>query len=220
VSHASYPRRDVDDTAAVPLTRAERRDRATADTRDAILGAARARLLADGYANLSTRAVAEAAGVPLSQIHYHYGSKQQLILAVLAAENERLLERQARMYAGPEPLWRHWEMACDYLEEDLSSGYVRVLQEMVAAGWSDETVAAAVRGLLGGWYRLLADVARREAERVGGLGPFTPEEVSMLMGLPFMGAEAAILLGMDEREFPARSALRKIGALIRDAQAR
>ena len=220
MSHASYPRRDVDDTAAVPLTRAERRDRATADTRDAILGAARARLLADGYANLSTRAVAEAAGVPLSQIHYHYGSKQQLILAVLAAENERLLERQARMYAGPEPLWRHWEMACDYLEEDLSSGYVRVLQEMVAAGWSDETVAAAVRGLLGGWYRLLADVARREAERVGGLGPFTPEEVSMLMGLPFMGAEAAILLGMDEREFPARSALRKIGALIRDAQAR
>ena len=220
MSHASYPRRDVDDTAAAPLTRAERRDRATADTRDAILGAARARLLADGYANLSTRAVAEAAGVPLSQIHYHYGSKQQLILAVLAAENERLLERQARMYAGPEPLWRHWEMACDYLEEDLASGYVRVLQEMVAAGWSDETVAAAVRGLLGGWYRLLADVARREAERVGGLGPFTPEEVSMLMGLPFMGAEAAILLGMDEREFPARSALRKIGALIRDAQAR
>ena len=220
MSHASYPRRDVDDTAASPLTRAERRDRATADTRDAILGAARARLLADGYANLSTRAVAEAAGVPLSQIHYHYGSKQQLILAVLAAENERLLERQARMYAGPEPLWRHWEMACDYLEEDLASGYVRVLQEMVAAGWSDETVAAAVRGLLAGWYRLLADVARREAERVGGLGPFTPEEVSMLMGLPFMGAEAAILLGMDEREFPARSALRKIGALIRDAQAR
>jgi AcrR family transcriptional regulator len=220
VSSASYPRRDVDDTAAAPLTRAERRDRATADTRDAILGAARARLLADGYANLSTRAVAEAAGVPLSQIHYHYGSRQQLILAVLAAENERLLERQARMYSGPEPLWRHWEMACDYLEEDLASGYVRVLQEMIAAGWSDQTVAAAVRDLLGGWYRLLASVARREAERLGGLGPFTPEEVSMLMGLPFMGAEAAILLGMDEREFPARSALRKIGTLIRDAQAR
>ena len=79
-------------------------------------------------------------------------------------------------------------------------------------------MAAAVRDLLGGWYRLLGDVARREAERLGGLGPFTPDEVSMLMGMPFMGAEAAILLGMDEREFPARSALRKIGALIRDAE--
>ena len=71
-------------------------DQATADTRASILAAARACLLAEGYANLSTRRVAEAAGVPLSQIHYHFGSKQQLILAVLEAENERLLERQRR----------------------------------------------------------------------------------------------------------------------------
>ncbi|HET7829993.1 MAG TPA: helix-turn-helix domain-containing protein [Candidatus Limnocylindrales bacterium] len=208
----------MDGTEAAPISRAERRQQATADTRAAILDAARSTLLAVGYANLSTRAVAEAAEVPLSQIHYHFGSKQQLILAVLEAENARLLDRQRRMYEGPEPLSRHWEMACDFLDEDLESGYVRVLQEMIAAGWSDAAVAAAVRELMAGWYRLLADVARREAERRGGLGPFTPEEVAMLMGLPFMGAEGAILLGMDEREFPARSALRKIGALIADAE--
>ena len=33
--------------------------------------------------------------MPLSQIHYYFGSKQQLILAVLAAENERLLDASA-----------------------------------------------------------------------------------------------------------------------------
>jgi hypothetical protein len=36
------------------------------------------------------------------------------------------------------------------------------------------------------------------------------------MGLPFMGAEAAILLGIPESEVPTRSALRKIGVLLRD----
>ena len=36
------------------------------DTRRRILDAAKARLLADGYAGLSTRKVAEEAGVPLS----------------------------------------------------------------------------------------------------------------------------------------------------------
>jgi AcrR family transcriptional regulator len=218
VRDPSYAPRTVDSDTVAPITRAERRGQATADTRASILAAARARLLAEGYANLSTRAVADAAGVPLSQIHYHYGSKQQLILAVLDAENERLLHRQRRMYEGPEPLSRHWELACDFLDEDLESGYVRVLQEMIAAGWSDQVVASAVRDLLGAWYRLLGDVARREAQRLGGLGPFTPEEVAMLMGLPFMGAEGALLLGMDEREFPVRSALRKIGALIVDAE--
>jgi AcrR family transcriptional regulator len=210
----------MDEAATTPITRAERRGQATAETRTTILDAARARLLADGYANLSTRSVADAAGVPLSQIHYHFGSKQQLILAVLEVENQRLLERQARMYAGPEPLSRHWELACEFLDEDLESGYVRLLHEMIAAGWSDSGVAAAVRALLGGWYRLLADVARREAERLGGLGPFTPAEVAMLMGMPFIGAESAILLGLDEAEFPARSALRKLGTLIRSLEGR
>jgi AcrR family transcriptional regulator len=220
VTSPTYPRGTVDATSSAPMTRAQRRDLATAETRAAILDAARARLLEVGYANLATRAVADAAGVPLSQIHYHFGSKQQLILAVLEVENQRLLERQRRMYAGPEPLSRHWELACEFLDEDLESGYVRVLHEMIAAGWSDTEVAAAVRELIGAWYRLLGDVARREAERLGGLGPFTPDEVAMLMGMPFIGAEAQLLLGLDETEFPARSALRKLGALIGSLEAR
>jgi AcrR family transcriptional regulator len=208
-------RTDAAGAAGTAPTRAERREQATADTRASILDAARATLLAVGYANLSTRAVAEAADVPLSQIHYHFGSKQQLILAVLAAQNDQLLDRQRTMFAGEEPLWRQWERACDYLDEDVSSGYVRVLQEMVAAGWSDAEVAAAVRSYLGGWFELLEDVAARTAERLGELGPFTPAEVSALMGVPFMGAETMILLGFPESGLPVRSALRKIGRLIR-----
>jgi AcrR family transcriptional regulator len=204
------------DGAVVPAPGRARRD--SADTRTTIVEAARACLLRDGYARLSTRSVAVEAGVPLSQIHYHFGSKQELILAVLAAQNERLLERQAAMYAGPEPLWKQWLRACDFLEADLESGYVRILQEMIAAGWSDPKLAASVRELLGGWFALLTDVARREHMRLGGLGPFTPEEVAALMGLPFLGAEAAILLGFPESDMPTRSALRKVGEVIRDLE--
>jgi AcrR family transcriptional regulator len=205
----------VDAPGTEPLTRAERRDRATTDTRTSILEAARACLLGDGYAQLSTRRVAEAAGVPLSQIHYHFGSKQQLILAVLEAENARLLERQAAMFAGPEPLWQHWERACEFLDDDLESGYVRILQEMIAAGWSDAEVAARVREYQMGWYRLLSKVAADASDRLGGLGPFSADELAALMGLPFIGAEEFILLGIPESELPARSALRKIGQVIR-----
>ena len=200
-----------------PGTRAERRDRATAETRAAILAAARERLLADGYANLSTRHVAESAEVPLSQIHYHFGSKLRLILGVLAAENDRLLERQRSIFDAPEPLWVRWDRACDNLETDVASGYVRILQEMIAAGWSDATVATAVRDILEGWYVLLAGVARREEERGTDLAGFTADEVAALMGTPFLGAEELILLGMPESTIPIRSALRKVGVLLRHA---
>ena len=73
-------------------------------TSQVILEAARTRLLADGYARLSTRKVAQEAGVPLSQLHYHFGSKGGLVLALLEAENQRRLARQAAMYAEDTPL--------------------------------------------------------------------------------------------------------------------
>ena len=205
----------VDATTSGGRSRAERRDQATADTKTAIIGAARERLLADGYANLSTRAVAEAAGVPLSQIHYHFGSKRQLILAVLDAETVRLLERQREMFDTPQPLWVRWERACDFLDADIESGYVRILQEMIAAGWSDPEVADAVRRVMGGWYGLLEEVAQREVERGVDFGEFTPGEVASLMGTPFIGAEELILLGVSESTLPMRSALRKVGRLLR-----
>lgn len=100
-----YPHPMVDAGRTEPQTRAERRGQATADTRATILRAARDCILAEGYGSLSTRRVADTAGVPLSQIHYHYGSKQQLVLAVLADQNARLLDRQREMFDSPEPLW-------------------------------------------------------------------------------------------------------------------
>jgi AcrR family transcriptional regulator len=188
------------------------------DTRLVIVEAARTRLLDDGHAGLSTRKVAETAGVPLSQVHYHFGSKQGLLLAVLAEENRRRLERQARMYSSERPLWQRYEQACDFLEDDLDSGYVRVLQEMIAEGWANEGIAEAVRELLGGWYELLFGVAEQAEARYGPLGPFTAREAATLIGNAFLGSEALILLGFDRDDLPVRTALRRIGVLIRQLE--
>ena len=185
------------------------------ETRTRILAATKTSLLQVGYAKLSTRVIAETAGVPLSQIHYHFGSKQRLVLELLDQENRRLLGRQAAMFGSDMPLWKQWEQACDFLDDDLESGYVRVLQEMTAAGWSDPEIARAVGQDIRGWFDLLVDVARRAEERFGTLGPFRPEEVAALAGLPFLGAETVILLGLDDTVIAARSALHKVGDVLR-----
>lgn len=184
-------------------------------TRTVILSAAKEALVESGYSALSTRSIAQRAGVPLSQIHYHFGTKQNLVLEVLEEENRKLLERQSRLYTSDMPLWKQWEQACDFLDDDLSSGYVRVLQEMTAAGWGDDEIAAAVRSNLQGWMDLLTETARRASDVLGGLGPFSPSEVAVLAGAPFLGIEALILLGFDESELPMRSALRKVGDVLR-----
>jgi AcrR family transcriptional regulator len=183
-----------------------------------IMEAARARLLADGYARLSTRAVAEAAGVPLSQIHYHFGSKHGLVLALLDHENRRLVDRQRDMYAADAPLWKRYEQACDFLDDDLASGFVRVLQEMIAAGWSDDEVARQVVNLLRGWFDVLAEVAREAERRFGRLGPFTAEDIAGLVGLSFLGGEAVVLLGDEQWGLRVRSWLRSVGGFLRQVE--
>ena len=184
-------------------------------TREHIVEAARTGLLRDGYAKLSTRRVADVAQVPLSQLHYHFGGKQRLILSVLERENERLLERQSRMYGEDRPLWERYDQACDFLDEDVASGYVRVLQEMVAAGWSDGEIANAVRRLLNGWFQLLTEVAAEAERKHGPIGPFSAAEMGSLICLMFLGGEAMLLLGVESEQIPIRSALRRFGDLVR-----
>ena len=188
------------------------------DTREEILAAARRCLLRDGWANLSTRAIAEEAGLRMGHLHYHFGSKRNLVLALLDAENQRRLDRQERMYRDDAPLWKQWEQACDFLEDDLDSGYVRILQEMIAAGWSEPDIAERVQAMILGWYELLVSVAERAERELGSFGPFTPSEVAALAGDAFIGAEALLLLADGEPRMPHRSALRKIAEVIRLAE--
>lgn len=189
-----------------------------AGTRRQLLAAAEACLREHGYGALSTRQVALAAGVPLSQIHYHFGSKQGLLVAIFEDLNQRLLHRQTEMFASDLPFWRQWQLACDYLDEDLRSGYVRILNELAAAGWSDPKIGDAVRQAISGWQALLTNVARHAGARFGGLGPLTPEDVAALVGCVFFGAEMTILSGLESSAIPARRALRRLGDLIRQIE--
>jgi AcrR family transcriptional regulator len=186
------------------------------DTSVALLEAAKKVLRQNGYAGLSTRGVAEAAGVPLSQIHYHFGSKQGLVLALFEYLNTQLLDRQHALFHDPAlKLSDQWDKACDYLDDDIASGYVRVLQELNAASWSDAEVAKVVRAALKGWIDLIAELVRKSERDLGGLGSFTPEEVAALVGSAFIGSETHYLLGLEKKGVPVRQALRRVGELIR-----
>ncbi len=188
------------------------------DTAERILKAAREQLLSEGYAALSTRSVAETAGVPLSQIHYHFGSKEELILSLLRSENARVLGRQTAMFARELPLWRRWDRACDHFDEDIDSGYVRVLMEMTAAGWSSEAIRGEVKAVYEAWGALLTDVATEASDRGVNMSGMTPEEISALVSAAFIGAEALILSDMESDLAPFRRALRKVTGLIRQAE--
>src|SRR3984893_2315897 len=173
------------------------------ETSTTLLEAAKKVLRQNGYAALSTRDVAAAAGVPLSQIHYHFGSKQGMVLALFEYLNAQLLDRQNAMFGDASlALSEQWDRACDYLDDDIASGYVRVLQELIAASWADAAVAQVIRSAIIGWGALIVGVARKAERELGGLGPLTPEEVGAFAANVFIGAESLYLLGLEKKSSP------------------
>ena len=131
-------------------------------------------LLERGYGGTSTRAVAEQAGVPLSLVHYHFGDKRSLLVAVLERPERLLLGGSTRCYAEPGPLAEKWRIACEFLDEDVRSGYVRVLWELWAAGLADDALAERWRSTMGRLARPAASVFERWARELDLELPLSP----------------------------------------------
>jgi AcrR family transcriptional regulator len=189
-------------------------------TKARILDAARDVLVERGYSGTSTRAVAEQAETQLSLVHYHFGGKQQLLVAVLERENAQLLERQRQLYAQPGPLSEKWRIACQFLDEDVESGYVRALWELWAAGLAEPELAARWRAAMGGWRDLLEGVFSAWAEDLKIELPMSPRVLASLVANIFQGIEIELLAGVSEQDAPHREALDELGALIEQAERR
>ena len=190
-----------------------------AETGSTLLEAAKKVLRQNGYSGLSTRGVAEVAGVPLSQIHYHFGSKQGMVLALFEYLDAQLVDRQTALFSDSAlKLSEQWDRACDYLDEDIASGYVRILQELTAASFADAEVAKVVRAAQMQWVDLVKELAGKAEQQFGALGPFSAAEVGALISTAFMGAESLYLLGIEKKGAPLRQALRRVGDLIRMAE--
>jgi AcrR family transcriptional regulator len=188
-------------------------------TRERVLAATRDVLLERGFAQTSTRAVAGRADVRLSLVHYHFGSKQGLLIEALERENELLLERQRTLYATPGSLAGKWRTACEFLDEDLRSGYVRVLWELWSAGLADETLAARWRSAMGRWRALLESVAAEWITTLDVEPPLSAKGLATLVTNVFQGIEVELLAGVTDEDAPHREVLEALGAVIEQWEA-
>ena len=163
------------------------------DKRELILDAAADLIGHVGYAAASTRAVAAAAGVPLSLVHYHFGSRAGLLAAVLERENCRLLERQRELFAGDGSLADRWRAAACYFEEDLASGYVRMLWELWAAGLSDPQLAERWQASVDGWVTLIEETIETWAREHDRPLPLPAGSLANLVAIIYHGMETHLL---------------------------
>ncbi len=185
-----------------------------ASTRSLILEAARRRLVEHGYATLNVRDIAADAGVNHALISYHFQGKQQLVLAVLDEANTRLLERQARMYDAPTSATQKWQQACAFYEEDLASGFVRLLMELMGASFHDEALRREFTPRLLAWKKLIEAAVEQFTEHNQLDLPVSARAIAAWITFFWIGMEASMALGIEEAQGHQREALEAMGVLL------
>src|SRR5918999_3219987 len=102
----------------------------------ALLDAAERLLVEVGHAGITTRRLAEEAGVNHGLVHYYFGSIENLLVRVLERFTERLIARQRDLYASDVPFVEKWRTGMRYLtSEDVT--YEKVWLELQALAWND-----------------------------------------------------------------------------------
>lgn len=123
---------------------------------EALLDAAELLLVEVGYAAITTRRLAERAGVNHGLVHYYYGSMDELLLRAVERFTDRLVARQQAMYAADVPFIDKWRQAMRYLDEDAASGYQKIWYEVQAMGWNSPAVRHRVQQVTQRWIDVVA----------------------------------------------------------------
>lgn len=194
-------------------------------TRERILEAAFRRMVSEGYAALSVREIAKDAGVNHALINYHFGTKDQLVIDVLDAMNQRLLARQSAMYAGGGGFAQKWASARRFYEDDLASGFVRLQAELWAASLSNPGLREKFLPRLLAWKKVVLGGVREAVDALQANGaklppPFTAEVIACWISEFWLGMEFADLLGVKEEQSQHRAALDAVQWLLESLDAK
>ena len=138
--------------------------RSTAE--ELLLDAAERLLVEVGHAGITTRKLAETAGVNHGLVHYYFGSVENLLLRALERFTDGLLERQREMYAADVPFIEKWRTAMRYLvSEDVV--YEKIWFELQALAWNNESVRDRLIRVNAEWREVLTEAFEEPHRKLG-----------------------------------------------------
>jgi AcrR family transcriptional regulator len=139
---------------------------ARAAAEEALLDATE-RLLAEvGYAGVTTRRLAEQAGINHGLVHYYFGSNENLLVHALERFTGRLISRQRELYAADVPFGDKWRTAMHYLvSEDVS--YQKIWLELQALAWNNPGIRARLARVNAEWRAVLTGAFEQPHRELG-----------------------------------------------------
>jgi AcrR family transcriptional regulator len=184
---------------AVERADGRRTTKDSAATRTVILDATERIMREEGYAAVSSRRVAARAGLKSQLVYYHFGTMDELFLAVLRRAEHKYFARHARALPAREPLRALWNLSLDTVGSELELEFMALAKHRPAI--RREIVEASER-----FRTLETSMVARALEDLGVGEDDMPPEVlafAMLSVARGLATEAAIGLSMSHEKVRA-----------------
>ena len=133
---------------------------------EALLDAAERLLVDVGYARITTRRLADQAGVNHGLVHYYFGSNENLLVRALERFTEGLIARQRELYAADMPFAEKWRTAMRYLvSEDVT--YEKIWLELQALAWNNPDLRERLARVNAEWRAVLTEAFAEPHRELG-----------------------------------------------------
>jgi TetR/AcrR family transcriptional regulator len=129
---------------------------ARASAENALLDAAERLLVDAGHAGITTRRLAEEAGVNHGLVHYYFASNENLLVRALERFTERMIARQRELYESDEPFAEKWRTAMRYLVGE-DATYQKIWLELQALAWNDDGLRERLARVNAEWRVVLTE---------------------------------------------------------------
>jgi len=172
-------------------------------TRDRIIEAALETLREEGFAGTTARAIAARGDFNQALIFYHFGSVAGLLLEAFRATSESQIAKYEAAASEVSSLADLVDIARRLHREDMESGAVTAVTQLMAAAASDPEAGRAMLDRFEGWIGLV-ESALRGGLQAHPLGAFVPvREAAYAICAMFLGIELMSRLDPERSEAEA-----------------
>ena len=148
------------------MTAVAQKTAARSAAEEALLDAAERLLVEVGHAGITTRRLAEQAGVNHGLVHYYFGSNENLLARALERFTQGLLVRQRELYAADVPFGEKWRTAMRYLVAE-DHAYEKVWLELQALAWNNDDLRDRLATVNAEWRAVLAEAFAEPHRELG-----------------------------------------------------
>ncbi len=170
----------------------------TRGTKDRIVAAALDTIKEEGFAGASARTIAKRGGFNQALIFYHFGSVADLLLAALDTTSELRMTKYRDAVRGIDSVADAVRVGTELYREDLASGHITVLSEMIAGSLDRPDLGPEIVDRLEPWIELTEQAVTNVLGKTGLTQLVPPRTIAYAIVALYLGVDLLSHLEHDD----------------------